>query len=215
MRKTYLISDTHLNHDKIATWCKRPEDFTEQLNKNIQHIVKPTDTLIHLGDVGIGNKHEYMKTVRSWPGKKILVRGNHDNESLGWYVDNGFDFACDGMIYRKMWLTHRPWLTPLPEGTLFNIHGHLHNVWDGFLPDDPKKRQDEFVVAVLTGRLLFPWQRLFAVEYTGYAPVEFDKFVARPDSYQATGPSAATKKRMRLAEEDAQKCSACIPEPGL
>jgi calcineurin-like phosphoesterase family protein len=167
----------------------------------ISRIVQPGDTLIHLGDFGIGNKNVYMQTARKWAAagiRLVLIRGNHDKESVGYYMQNGFTFACDGMIYRKCWLTHKPYNHPLPEGTLLNLHGHLHNVWDGFYPDDPKKEQDEFVLAARRGELLYPWQRLFAVEYTDYSPVEFDKFVAKPDKYQAYGPNAETMKKMNL-----------------
>lgn len=186
--KTYLIADTHLNHDRIATYCQRPVDFTEQINANIQSTVKPEDLLIHLGDVGIGKSEGYTKIVQAWPCRKVLVRGNHDQKSCQWYMDNGFDFACDAMIYRGNWLTHKP-ASSLPEGTNLNIHGHLHNIWDGFHSNDPEAQQSEFVVTAKRGRLMNPWQRLFAVEYTNYRPVEFDKFVAKPDKYQARGPS--------------------------
>ena len=150
--------------------------------------MKPEDLLIHLGDVGIGPYEGFMLMVKAWPGRKVLVRGNHDTHSCQWYMEKGFDFACDGMIYRGVWLTHKPWLGELPEGTHVNVHGHLHNVWDGFLPEDPEKEQEEFVVAAKTGKLLKPWHRLFAIEYTDYKPVEFDRFIAKPDKYQARHP---------------------------
>jgi calcineurin-like phosphoesterase family protein len=199
--KTWLLSDTHLNHEKIKTWCQRPDDFTERLDKNVRQMVKPEDLVIHLGDVGIGKSEEFMKTVESWPGRWVLVRGNHDGKSCQYYMDHGFSFACDAMVYRGVWLTHKPWRQELPEGTFLNVHGHLHNVWDGFLPDDPEKSQDEFAVALQLGRLPKPWHRLFAVEYTDYKPVEFDKFVAKGHKlFQSTGPNAETKKKMEAAK---------------
>lgn len=195
--KTYLIADTHINHDKIKTWCDRPDNFTERLDRNIKQMVKPDDLLIHLGDLGIGPYEGYMKMLQDWPGRKILVRGNHDGHGCQWYMERGFSFACDAMIYRGCWLTHKPWLGELPEGTHVNLHGHLHNVWHGFHPNDPEAGQNEFVMAAQTGRLLRPWHRLFAVEYTSYMPVEFDRFVAKPDRYQARGPSEETKRKMK------------------
>lgn len=202
--KTYLISDPHLNHDKIKTYCQRPDNFTELIDRNVREAVKPDDLLINLGDIGIGKPEGYMGIINTWPGRKILVRGNHDQKSCQWYMDHGFDFACDGMVYRGAWLTHKP-ATALPEGTSINIHGHLHNVWDGFYPDDPERAaESEFVKAAKLGRLQMPWQRLFAIEYTDYRPVEFDKFVAKPDKYQARGPNEATKKKMKVHELLAQ-----------
>ena len=210
MGKVYLLSDTHLKHQKVATYCKRPEGFTELIHNNVMRIMKPEDTLIHLGDVGIDKVEGpdgFMKFVREWPGHKVLVRGNHDGKSCQWYTEHGFDFACDAMVYRSVWLTHKPWLGVLPEGTHVNVHGHLHNVWDGFLPDDPEKGQEEFTFAAKSGKLLREFHRLFAVEYTNYCPVEFDKFVGKPDKYQARHPSnwnTLDEQRKRQQEVNAK-----------
>jgi calcineurin-like phosphoesterase family protein len=172
--KVWLISDTHANHDKIKTYCDRPDNFTDLIVKNCQRIVQPDDILIHLGDVAIGPPEGAVKFVRSLPGVKWLIRGNHDSESPTWWVKAGFSAACDGMLFRKVWLSHHP-APVLPEGAVLNVHGHLHNVWDGFKPPN----MGEFAPA--------PWRRLFAVEYTNYSPVEFDKFVNKPDKYKARG----------------------------
>jgi calcineurin-like phosphoesterase family protein len=177
-------------------------------------MVGPKDILIHFGDIGMGKTEDWMDTVRKWPGIKWLVRGNHDNKSCQWYVENElFHMACDGLIYRGMWITHKPWLTELPAGTQLNLHGHLHNVWDGFYPEDPEKDQEEFVTCARAGTLMYPWQRLLAIEYTGYMPVDYDKFVSRGHKlWQSTGPNAETKKRAALKYADGLKCSACIPD---
>jgi calcineurin-like phosphoesterase family protein len=179
---TYLISDTHFNHQNIATYCDRPADFTERIQKNWCNTVTLEDLVIHLGDVQIGKKSEWI--MPSLPGRKVLVRGNHDRQqSCAWWMEHGFDFACDGLKYRSMWLTHEP-STSLADGCELNIHGHLHNIWHGFLPDHGiEERADKWKAT----RLKNPWQRLFAIEYTNYLPVEFDKFVSHPDKYHARG----------------------------
>lgn len=188
--KFYLISDTHFNHGKIATYCDRPANFTDILVRNWANTVKPEDTVIHLGDVFIGKPEGWAALCPLLPGRKILVRGNHDrHRSVSWWMDNGFDFACDSMIFRNTWLTHEP--APnlpyasqvYPGSPIVNIHGHLHNIWHGFHKNDPATNQ-----AFTEKKLYHPWQRLFAVEYTEYRPVEFDKFVGHPEKYQATGP---------------------------
>lgn len=207
--KTYLVSDTHLNHAKIKTYCQRPDDFTERINHNIQAIVKSEDLLIHLGDVGMDKEHTWTAATKAWPGRKVLVRGNHDNKSCQWYMENaGFHFACDAMIYRGAWLTHKPWLGELPEGTHVNVHGHLHNVWDGFHCEaDPEKENFQFVEAARSGKLLKPWHRLFAIEYTDYRPVDFDKFIAKPDKYEARG-----RIKPRAAKVDVSEFKFATPE---
>lgn len=193
MSKTYLISDTHLKHEAMKTYCLRPSNFTELIHKNVMNTVKAEDLLIHLGDVGIGKYEDWQWMVETWPCKKILVRGNHDeNHSCSWWMDHGFTFACDSMIYRGAWLTHHP-ADALPAGTSVNIHGHLHNIWHGF----HKNATDGSVESEVynTKHLKYPWQRLFAIEYTKYFPIEFDKFISKPDNYQARG-----KKELDKAE---------------
>lgn len=182
----YLISDTHFNHANIATYCQRPKNFTSLLIRNWNNTVKNEDTVIHLGDVQIGQKSKWI--MPSLPGRKILIRGNHDRQnSCSWWMDHGFDFACDGLRFRNCWLTHEP-DTSRAGGCDLNIHGHLHNIWHGFLSPERLRRDKALLGADPTRQLKFPWQRLFAVEYTNYMPVEFDKFVAHPLKYQATGP---------------------------
>jgi len=179
----YLISDTHLNHANIATYCDRPKDFTQLIIKRWNEVVKSEDVVIHLGDVAIGPRSTVEHQVRSLNGRKILVRGNHDKRgSCAWWMEHGFDFACDGMRFRNCWLTHHP-STSLADGCELNIHGHLHNIWHGFAPNAGAEE-----AATKEGKLRHPWQRLFAIEYSDYRPVEFDKFVSHPDKFQARGP---------------------------
>jgi calcineurin-like phosphoesterase family protein len=186
--KYFLISDTHLNHANIATYCDRPLDFTDRIIKNWNQRVTWEDTVIHLGDVAIGPRGLVESQIRSLNGRKILIRGNHDrNSSNSWWMDHGFDFSCDGMRFQGHWLTHEP-DTSRASGCDLNIHGHLHNIWDGFHStnrDDDKLDTDW---ARLKGELKNPWQRLFAIEYTNYCPIEFSEFVDKPDKWQARGP---------------------------
>jgi calcineurin-like phosphoesterase family protein len=185
--KVFIIADTHFNHTNIATYCDRPANFTGMLIKRWNERVTQEDTVIHLGDVAIGPKNTTEFQVRSLNGRKILIRGNHDrSESCSWFMDHGFDFACDGMMFRNMWLTHEP-ATSRPSGCELNIHGHLHNIWGKKVP---AKNQEGFVV---NHRLHNAWQRLFAIEYTNYYPIEFDEFVSHPEKYQATGPTIGAK----------------------
>ncbi len=188
MKVTWLISDTHFNHDKIATYCDRPTNFTDLIIKRWQEMVKPEDLVIHLGDVAIGNRRKVKDILAELPGRKALVLGNHDRmHGPDWWMAQGFDFACQAMKYRNCWLTHEP-STSLADGCEINIHGHLHNFWNGF------HYKGAGVVDVTTGKpfepptkLANPWQRLLAVEYTDYRVVNFDKFVSHPGRYRATG----------------------------
>ena len=175
----YLIADTHFNHTNIATYCDRPANFTEILIRNWRQIVQPTDTVIHLGDVFIGKPEGWDAIYPQLTGTKILIRGNHDDKrSPTWWMEHGFAACMDAMVFRRCWLTHKP-ADSLPPGCMLNIHGHLHNIWHGFHPGDTD----------VCGRreLKRKWQRLFAVEYTNYRPINFEKFVSQPDKFLARG----------------------------
>jgi len=201
---TYVISDTHLKHEKMKTYCDRPSDFTERIHKNIMNTVKDGDLLIHCGDVGINKFEDWGWMVETWPGRKVLVRGNHDRaHSNSWWMDHGFHFACDYFVQGKVLFTHEPANAVIkadgyrPYGSVeaglpldceVNIHGHLHNIWNGFSSPERIERDKELLGIDFTKRLKHKWQRLFAVEYTEYRPVELQKFLAHPERYQATGP---------------------------
>lgn len=181
----YLIADTHFNHAQIKTYCQRPDNFTDLLIKNWRRTVQPNDLVMHLGDVFIGPSAGWKDIYPQLPGRKVLVRGNHDrNHSCTWWMENGFDFACDTFVFRHVLLTHEPAKALIGDTTL-NFHGHLHNIWHGFHKDAPEGSVES--EAFKAKRLYNDWQRLFAVEYTNYMPVNFDKFLNKPDNYLARG----------------------------
>jgi len=198
--KKWIIYDPHFNHDKIETYCDRPSNFTELEIRNWQNLVAPEDLVIVGGDVYI-NKHDGWDTIwPTLPGRKILIRGNHDwHHPSAWWMEHGFDFACDTFTMDHIYFTHHP-AKFLPPHTKLNIHGHLHNIWHGFHRNEPETQ-----IPHRAGKLYHPWQRLFAVEYTDYKPVELSKFLADPDKYQARGPVAVREAAEAALEAAAEK----------
>lgn len=125
----WIISDTHFNHSKKMVEIGRPENYEEQIFDSLSNLT-PEDVLIHLGDICLGKDKElHEKFIRPLKCRKILVKGNHDHKSLSWYMEHGWDFACEAfsMDYagKHLFFTHIPDM--VTEGTI-NIHGHLHNV---------------------------------------------------------------------------------------
>ena len=129
--KTFLLADTHFGHLNMIGYCHRPPDFEDLIMKSLK-IVKPGDTLIHLGDVAFHNEKRWNTVFcNAVAGRKILVRGNHDRRSDDWYKRCGWDTVvreyrtgsaeCKGDIV----CTHRP--VPLDKHAAFNCHGHLHD----------------------------------------------------------------------------------------
>ena len=134
---TWLTTDTHFHHDLMFTLCNRPPDYNEQIIRWWKYYIAPQDTLIHLGDV-MFYKWPYLPLYMEAANcKKILVLGNHDDsKTAGWFMRNGFDFACDGLLLGDVYFSHKP-VNPLPSQASLNIHGHWHNTVEP-LGDNPR-----------------------------------------------------------------------------
>lgn len=148
----WIITDTHLNHHAMVKSCGRPENFDSIICQNWQEKVKAQDTVIHLGDCAW--RPEGMKRLLELPGKKILVRGNHDDKSLGKYMEMGWDFACDSIVMKLggvvILFSHKPRLGHQAD---INIHGHFHDL-----------HREDF------SRLYIP----LSLEAMGYQPIALD-----------------------------------------
>lgn len=107
--------------------CGRPERFTDIIFDNCRKIVKRDDLLIHLGDVAWNeaNLQRFLKL----PGRKILVRGNHDKKSTPYYLDAGFTLVVDQMVMTlqgvHILFSHAPQYAHTAD---INIHGHQHDL---------------------------------------------------------------------------------------
>ena len=150
--KYFLISDTHFLHDNIIKYCNRPEDFNKLLIKNWKNVVTDEDTVLHLGDVACGftGREDKLKQIFDLlPGKKYLIRGNHDTRPDEFYKELGFEDIRDYLIIEndgiKTLLCHYPLEISIfdsiqsrekqsnlmsvfkDNGCSYLIHGHTHN----------------------------------------------------------------------------------------
>ena len=91
--------------------------------------------LIHLGDFAFAKYSEAAEIMNRCPARsKILLLGNHDNQSYSYYTRHGFTAAMETMTLeyggQNILFSHRPlrraWGMELPHGIDLNIHGHLH-----------------------------------------------------------------------------------------
>ena len=126
--KIWLITDTHLYHDKIKEYCDRPDDYNERIIENWKRMVAPGDTVIHLGDVIFKRKNELNKILESLPGIKMLTMGNHDKRTgtNTWFLKMGFNYVCKSHSYKNVLFSHKPLDLSQYPGIEYNIHGHLH-----------------------------------------------------------------------------------------
>lgn len=81
----YFISDTHFFHENVIRFDKRPFTCIEQMNAQMRewwnNTVSEKDRVYILGDfIWLPpSDPEYIKFTKSLNGKKVLIKGNHDN----------------------------------------------------------------------------------------------------------------------------------------
>ena len=138
---SFVIGDTHFGHAKSLTFLKpdgerlRPfetvEEMDETMVSNWNKVVNRKDTVYHLGDVVIPRSS--LKILERLNGRKILIRGNHDNYSLKDYAAHfedirGAHYHRPGSVFLGgVIMTHIPVHPDNLQGHYAaNIHGHLH-----------------------------------------------------------------------------------------
>jgi calcineurin-like phosphoesterase family protein len=132
----YFISDTHFGHKNILKYDGRPfssiEEHDETLLNNINSVLKPGDTLWHLGDVAWSQKsYEWFFENLKTEIKINLIKGNHDNRgSLPWFTPK--DVAEIKFENRRFFLSHYPHLSwPNRFHDSIHLFGHVHGKLKG------------------------------------------------------------------------------------
>lgn len=154
--QVWYTSDTHFGHKNIIRYCDRPFRDTDHMDEAIierwNSVVHPEDTVIHLGDIALGDISKSLPKIARLNGYKIAVLGNHDrpfmkSESAGGYWWNmyanvfqevqhwsGFETQIE---WQRFWVSHFPYTgdhtptdrhsdkRPVDNG-LPLIHGHTH-----------------------------------------------------------------------------------------
>lgn len=98
----FVIADLHLSFgvDKPMDVFEGWNNYTEILEKNWRSIIEEDDTVVLAGDISWGMKIEEslkdFQYIHSLPGKKIILKGNHD---YWWSTKNKMDnfFAEHGL----------------------------------------------------------------------------------------------------------------------
>jgi len=125
---TYLFSDPHFHHEKMAIrrGFSSAEEMNELIVKNWNNTISKRDAVFLLGDITMEKKqYEILGRLQ---GTIHVVLGNHDQRQHVREMLN-YVHSVSGMIdYKeKAILTHCP-IHPsqLEFRYSFNIHGHVH-----------------------------------------------------------------------------------------
>lgn len=135
MSKIFYISDLHFGHDRVIEMENRPfkdmEDMIHKMTKWWNDEVTNEDIVYILGDMFYGSKLDYKAIITSLNGRKVLIKGNHDNW-LTSELEELFEEVTDYKIIidnnRRVVLFHYPILDWAYKyhGSI-HLHGHIHN----------------------------------------------------------------------------------------
>lgn len=133
MSKVLFSSDWHFGHNNIHKFrCKNRGfkfDFNDEkehrdwLVDEIKSIVCKRDVLYLLGD--IATNENVLLEVGKLPGRKILVKGNHDVVK-NIYEHKVYDRILGISKYKNNWISHSP-IHPKELYNLKCLHGHMHD----------------------------------------------------------------------------------------
>jgi len=168
--KEHLTTDLHLNHAKLVTKGFRPEGYEEMITSDWRTQVQDDDVVYCLGDVAMGKEGEAHERIKTLPGRKILIRGNHDKQKDAWYLSHGWDEIHDSLRlnrtvngrHTRVILTHVP--IAVDNSWDLNIHGHFHN--------DSHRAKTEEMLAIYSNK-----HRLLSIECVDYKMVPFQEFL--------------------------------------
>ena len=132
---SWVISDTHFSHAKVIIYDDRPfktaKEMDEKMIENWNSVVKPNDTIYHLGDFAFLSEDMVCKILSRLNGNKILITGNHDKQMRADSVRKYFKMITPYLeVYHNKQLIcmfHYPqarW-NKSHRGS-FHVHGHEH-----------------------------------------------------------------------------------------
>ena len=135
----YFISDTHFFHENVIRFDKRPFTCIEQMNAQMRdwwnNTVSEKDRVYILGDfIWLPPSNpEYIKFTKSLNGKKVLIKGNHDNvEKFSSELKNCFEDIKSRkeikLNKKRIILDHYPLMMYRhdTDSNVFHFHGHTH-----------------------------------------------------------------------------------------
>jgi len=124
----YFCGDPHLGHKNIAKFRGFVDStehnttlFTSLWHRNINK----RDIIYLMGDVAFNDAS--LDILGELPGRKILIKGNHDDMVSTAKQADVFEEIYGIFKYKGMWLSHAPIHPDEIRGRKCNIHGHVHD----------------------------------------------------------------------------------------
>ena len=184
MPENFYIADWHYGHANILSYDNRPFKTVEEMNDtlvfNWNQAVTPADTVYVLGDMfwyRSMNTNEAVDILKALYGRKILIRGNHDNTKSDAFTKQ-FEAVTDYMEIqdrdRNVVLCHYPIVCF--KGHFrgwYHLYGHVHIGFEANMMEHNK---------LLMEQLYEKQCRMYNVgammPYMGYTPRTLDHILA-------------------------------------
>lgn len=127
----YFTADTHFGHANILKHCDRPwkriRSHDEDIVANWNAVVRPSDTVYHLGDFAYRCAKHYVEDIyRRLNGTIYVIPGGHDYKYQSIYNLLAPLYTVMG-LRQPIVLCHYPLLTwwNVRRGAV-HLHGHCH-----------------------------------------------------------------------------------------
>lgn len=143
----WFTSDTHFGHKAVIGFCNRPFTSTEEMDRELiarwNSVVRPSDTVFHMGDVSFRGMVATNEIIQQLNGYKILIKGNHDPKFKP-TNPRGFNQVFQNWTVNiggeEVNLSHYPYIgqeiderdfsdRALPDDGKWLLHGHVHCGW--------------------------------------------------------------------------------------
>lgn len=157
MSRVWYTSDLHFGHQRVSD-IRGYEDTVhhdEAVSREWERVVGKNDIVYVLGDIAVGRHHYALDLLKTLPGRKHLISGNHDivhpmhsrghskAEQRRWFetFETIQPFLCRTLNKHKVLLSHFPYPEAgdgshregsryeqfrLPDTGLPLLHGHTH-----------------------------------------------------------------------------------------
>ena len=122
-----FCADPHLGHKNIhnfRSFVESSEDNTRQFLAEAAKKLHKRSITYFLGDVAFDDAS--LALIDALQGKKILIKGNHDDKVSTAFQSLVFDQIHGLFKYKKFWLSHAP-IHPAELRGKINLHGHVHS----------------------------------------------------------------------------------------
>lgn len=159
----YAIADLHLSlgENKPMDVFEGWKDYVPRLEKNWKAVVRPEDTVVVAGDISwamkLGESGKDLRFLDSLPGRKLLLKGNHD---YWWSTRKKIEDYFGAMGFNTLSLIYNS-AARVGEFAVCGTRGWIYGA---------ESAEDQKIVAREVGRLT---ASLYDAEKLGGRPVVF------------------------------------------